>query len=113
MSNNNNKFYVIQILKVIGKDQYFHFNRWGRVGVPGQNSMKGPMSADAAANEYEKKLKEKTISGDYRILEMDYGEDATEEEIQDVMKKDAETCKLPKEVINLISLIFDMKMINN
>lgn len=75
--------------------------------------MKGPLSVDQATNDYDKKLREKTISGEYRILEMDYGEDAAQEDIEDIMKKDAQTCKLPKDVINLISLIFDMKMINN
>ncbi|KAL4507011.1 hypothetical protein ABPG72_001804 [Tetrahymena utriculariae] len=113
MSNNNNKFYVLQVLKVKGKDQYFHFNRWGRVGVVGQNSMKGPFTAEQACSEYEKKLKEKSKDGDYRVLDMDFGQDATQDELEDAMKKDAETCKLPKEVISLISLIFDMKMINN
>ncbi|EAS06927.3 poly(ADP-ribose) polymerase family WGR domain protein (macronuclear) [Tetrahymena thermophila SB210] len=113
MSNNNNKFYIIQVLKVKGKDQYYHYNRWGRVGVPGQNSCRGPFTAEQACQEYENKLKDKTKKGEYRVLDMDYGQDATLDELDDVMKKDAETCKLPKEVISLISLIFDMKMINN
>lgn len=113
MTHNNNKFYVIQVLKTTGKDEYFCFTRWGRVGVPGQNALKGPTSLDGAIGEYEKKLREKTISGDYRILDMDYGDDATAEEVEKVMKDDAATCKLPKTVISLVSLIFDMKMINN
>jgi len=75
--------------------------------------LKGPISADSATSEYKKKLHEKTISGEYRVLDMDYGADATEENIEEAMKKDAESCKLPKTVISLISLIFDMKMINN
>lgn len=75
--------------------------------------MKGPISADSAISEYKKKLHEKTIGGEYRVLEMDYGADATPDNIEDAMKKDAESCKLPKPVISLISLIFDMKMINN
>lgn len=44
---------------------------------------------------------------------MDYGEDASPEDLDEIMKKDAKTCNLPKEVVNLVSLIFDMKMINN
>lgn len=81
--------------------------------MPGQNALKGPSGLDAAVAEYEKKFREKTISGEYRVLEMDYGDDASPEDLQEVMKRDAESCKLPKPVINLISLIFDMKMINN
>lgn len=53
------------------------------------------------------------MGGDYRVLEMDFGEDAKAEDLEEIMKKDAVSCKLPKEVIGLISLIFDMKMINN
>lgn len=44
---------------------------------------------------------------------MDFGEDAKAEDLEDVMKKDAESCKLPKPVADLMRLIFDMKMINN
>jgi poly [ADP-ribose] polymerase len=78
--------------------------------------LKGPIPADSAISEYKKKLLEKTVGGDYCVLEMDKSVDATNEDIEDIedaMKKDAESCKLPKTVISLISLIFDMKMINN
>ena len=43
---NNNKFYIIQVVEAGGK--YYAWNRWGRVGEPGQNSCKGPCSADEA-----------------------------------------------------------------
>ena len=29
---NNNKFYIVQVLKRKGTDNYFHFTRYGRVG---------------------------------------------------------------------------------
>lgn len=35
------------------------------------------------------------------------------EDLDEKMKKDSESCKLPKSVIDLISMIFNMKMINN
>ena len=38
IGNNNNKFYIIQLLKVSAKKEvYVVWNRWGRVGVPGQS----------------------------------------------------------------------------
>lgn len=42
------------------------WNRWGRVGVPGQNALKGPMPKDAAIRDYNNKHHEKTVKGDYR-----------------------------------------------
>jgi len=38
ISQNNNKFYVIQLLK--SGNGYYLFTRWGRVGENGQNSCK-------------------------------------------------------------------------
>lgn len=39
---NNNKFYIIQILVNETSGAFHVWNRWGRVGVPGQNAFKGP-----------------------------------------------------------------------
>ena len=82
IGQNNNKFYVIQMLQQGGK--YRVWNRWGRVGEPGQNAMKGPFSSEeAAASDFCKKFKDKTknswedrdnfvpVKGKYTLLEMD------------------------------------------
>ena len=37
IANNNNKFYIIQIIQT-NPSEYYFFCRWGRVGVPGQTS---------------------------------------------------------------------------
>ncbi|CAG8739026.1 2183_t:CDS:1, partial [Acaulospora morrowiae] len=42
VANNNNKFFVIQLLKLDSANQYFVFTRWGRVGYDGQQSTSGP-----------------------------------------------------------------------
>ncbi|CAG8738737.1 16063_t:CDS:2, partial [Acaulospora morrowiae] len=42
VANNNNKFFVIQLLKLDSANQYFVFTRWGRVGYEGQQSTLGP-----------------------------------------------------------------------
>ncbi|EAS06926.2 poly(ADP-ribose) polymerase family WGR domain protein (macronuclear) [Tetrahymena thermophila SB210] len=112
MTKNNNKFYVIQILK--GKiNEFFVFSRWGRVGFQGQSSLKGPYNLQRAIQEYNQKLLEKTTVKDYRILDMDYGHDDILQNLEEKMKKDTDTCQLPKQVISLMSLIFDMNMFNN
>ena len=82
IGQNNNKFYVIQMLQQGG--WYRVWNRWGRVGEPGQNVMKGPFSSEeAAASEFCKKFRDKTknawedrdnftpVKGKYTLLEMD------------------------------------------
>ena len=48
LDGNNNKFYIIQILQAETSGQLFVWNRWGRVGVPGQNALKGPFPKDMA-----------------------------------------------------------------
>ena len=37
IANNNNKFYIIQIIQT-NPSEYYFFCRWGRVGVSGQTS---------------------------------------------------------------------------
>jgi predicted DNA-binding WGR domain protein len=55
---NNNKFYIIQVLESGG--QYFAWNRWGRVGEEGQHKMEACGTAAAAIKSFEKKFKDKT-----------------------------------------------------
>lgn len=65
---NNNKFYIIQILQNEANSNLFVWNRWGRVGVPGQNALLGPMPKDSAIREYAAKHHDKTVKGDYREI---------------------------------------------
>lgn len=48
LDHNNNKFYIIQVLQNEANGNIFFWNRWGRVGVPGQNALKGPYNKDTA-----------------------------------------------------------------
>ena len=82
IGQNNNKYYVIQMLQ---RGSTFRvWNRWGRVGEPGQNSLKGPFSSlDKAATEFCKKFRDKTknaweerdnftpVPSKYTLIEMD------------------------------------------
>lgn len=76
ISNNNNKFYNIQILQSDsnGGSNYL-FTRWGRVGTRGQQSNVGPMPIQRAINLYKQKYHEKHVNGNYRELDMNYGDD--------------------------------------
>jgi len=81
---NNNKYYIIQALQGDGK--YFAWNRWGRVGEPGQNKLMPFSSPADAIKEFEKKFREKTcnnwaardnfkpVNGKYTIVETEDAE---------------------------------------
>lgn len=73
MIENNNKFYVLQILQSESNPGDFYFyTRWGRVGHSGKSSQIGPLTKSGAIRNYHNKLSEKTGSGNYRLVEMSY-----------------------------------------
>lgn len=94
--NNNNKFYVIQLLESGGS--YAVWTRWGRVGEPGANKLLSGLSLDAAKKEFAKKFRDKTKnvwsdtirdtfkaqSGHYTLLDM---REDDEEEVKKVRAK--------------------------
>eukprot|EP00743_Colponemidia_sp_Colp-15_P002076 GILK01002252.1.p1 GENE.GILK01002252.1~~GILK01002252.1.p1 ORF type:complete len:618 (-),score=140.78 GILK01002252.1:102-1928(-) len=100
IAQNNNKFYVIQLL--IGRGKYHTWNRWGRVGEPGQSALKSCANLDAAIADFEKKFKDKTGSqwakrgqfepkaGKYTLIEMEHAEEEVEKQKAklDVMEED-------------------------
>ncbi|KAF5361683.1 hypothetical protein D9758_007389 [Tetrapyrgos nigripes] len=60
VANNNNKFYVLQLLHPIGNDSNcVLYTRWGRVGENGQSQVKGPWPPAAAISEFKKLFKNK------------------------------------------------------
>ena len=76
VSNNNNKYYIIQVLQSdANPNTNYLFTRWGRVGSSGQSSNLGPYPITLAISEYQKKYREKHDKGDYREIELNYGED--------------------------------------
>lgn len=127
IGHNNNKYYIIQVLK--SGSNFYAWNRWGRVGEPGQNALKGPFNNDAAAvKDFEKKFKDKTknnwsdranfkaVPGKYTLLEM-AGDDEGEDEVDlsvlnsaDGEAKKTAPCKLDKPTQDLVNLIFDTDM---
>ncbi|XP_078168947.1 poly(ADP-ribose) polymerase isoform X2 [Carex rostrata] len=107
VGHNNNKFYIIQVLESDDGLSYMVFNRWGRVGVPGQNKLHGPFTKDRAISEFKGKFYDKTKNywedrkefifypKQYTWLEMDYGED--EKEKKGKKKGKGSTSGEPKE----------------
>jgi len=116
VKDNNNKYYLIQLLQSdTDATQFYTWNRWGRVGFPGQNMLK-PFKNDmhGAMADYEKKFYDKTSKGDYIKLDIAYeNEDKDDEETKQKKEEDAVSkSKLPKPTKDLIQLIFDLKMMN-
>uniref|UniRef100_A0A667WW04 Poly [ADP-ribose] polymerase n=1 Tax=Myripristis murdjan TaxID=586833 RepID=A0A667WW04_9TELE len=126
IGNNNNKFYVIQVIKQ--NKQYYSWNRWGRVGEVGQSKLSaGSTNPENAIKDFEKKFKDKTKnnwsdrlnfvphSGKYTLIEVDGDQDA-EVKVDSV---DGKTTKITKNVLpctlddptkKLIKLIFSNDM---
>ncbi len=79
IQNNNNKFYILQILQSESNpNNLVFFTRWGRVGVPGQQAAIPCMNSMAAIHEYNKKLRDK-LNGGYREVAMNYEADEKQE----------------------------------
>ncbi|XP_051874790.1 protein mono-ADP-ribosyltransferase PARP3 [Pristis pectinata] len=126
IGNNNNKFYIIQLIEQGGS--YYCWNRWGRVGEIGQSNLNSLADLNKAVKEFEKKFKDKTKNnwanrdsfiahpGKYTMIELEQGyKEAT------VMKNDAvdgssvlckkvRPCTLDKATQDLIKLIFSHDM---
>ncbi|KAJ6789567.1 hypothetical protein PWT90_07718 [Aphanocladium album] len=100
-SNNNNKFYIVQM------DSFITWTRWGRVGEPGANATLGGGSFADALSQFEKKFKDKSglrwedrtknpKPGKYAFVERSYEPDS-EDEDGDAEAKNAGTSKEVKE----------------
>ncbi|KAG2588656.1 hypothetical protein PVAP13_5NG227300 [Panicum virgatum] len=126
VGDNNNKFYIIQVLESDAGGSFLVYNRWGRVGARGQDKLHGPFSTrDQAIYEFEGKFQNKTnnlwcdrkkfrcYAKKYTWLEMDYGE--THKETNKAEKKGSITdqikeTKLETRIAQFISLICNISM---
>ncbi|GAA0148454.1 DNA metabolism protein [Lithospermum erythrorhizon] len=126
VGDNNNKFYVIQVLESDDDARFMLFNRWGRVGHDGQSKLTGPCSKDSAVTDFESKFYAKTKNcwanrkdfvsypKHYTWLEMDYGESEKESSGQGTHKPPMDIqpreTKLENRIAKFISLICNISM---
>ncbi|XP_039012015.1 poly [ADP-ribose] polymerase 2-like [Hibiscus syriacus] len=127
VGQNNNKFFVIQLLESDDSKTYMVHNRWGRVGVKGQTKLHGPFtSLQAAIDEFQTKFFNKTKNywynrkdfvcypKCYTLLEMDYDEKGKESDV--IRKTDSSIgtqlreTKLEPRVAKFISVICNISM---
>lgn len=130
VGENNNKFYAIQALEADIGGKYMVYNRWGRVGVRGQDKLFGPFwSRDQAISEFESKFFDKTKNQwcnrhtfipypkKYTWLEMDYEGDKSceqeqneKKEIDSIVKPQPRQSNLDSRLAQFISLICNVSM---
>lgn len=126
LKNNNNKFYLIQILIHSNTKECFFWNRWGRVGYQGQNSFNKCQDVAKAKKIFLDKYSQKTSKG-YESIEIDYANEEKKDEKKIKKEKKAEQSekngkngkeKAKKDLVfdekvkNLLNLIFDLKLMN-
>ncbi|PWY84776.1 poly polymerase [Aspergillus heteromorphus CBS 117.55] len=130
-SNNNNKFYRVQLLTNSSKSDFKTWTHWGRVGELGQHALLGDGSHGRAEAEFKKKFKDKSgltwenrldppKGSKYTFIERNYEEGSDDEDEDDkaVVKKPSKAkapevkSTLPAAVQNLIAFIFNQDLFN-
>lgn len=138
---NNNKFYILQLLKT-DSDQFYTYTRWGRVGENGQDKMLNVGDLDDALKDFQKKFKDKSglhwddrdadaKPSKYTFIQKNYDDDEGDSNVSgalaDVKKEEKQDdwhvkppdepeeppSKLPVQTQRLISLIFDEAHFNS
>ncbi|KAJ4148544.1 hypothetical protein LMH87_003009 [Akanthomyces muscarius] len=107
-SNNNNKFYIVQLLHDPKADKFSTWTRWGRVGEPGANASLGNGTFESALTNFEKKFKDKSglkwadranspKPGKYAFVERSYEPDSDSEDGDTADAKDADSKAVKQE----------------
>ncbi|GAB7353364.1 hypothetical protein MBLNU459_g3846t1 [Dothideomycetes sp. NU459] len=132
-SNNNNKFYRVQLLEGPSGD-HKTWTRWGRVGEHGQSAVLGNGSLEDAVKQFEKKFKDKSglkwqdrgldpKPGKYVFVERSYVSDSDSDSDEDKDEDESPTtdgtrecdvysppkCTLESPVQSLMELIFNQQ----
>ena len=117
LDNNNNKFYIIQLLENDSDNSLILFTRWGRIGVPGQHEEKS-VDSKSGPRLFMKKYRDKTKGG-YQEIFIDYEAEVKKEDLPEDNKENKNKPKkkfknsLDEDVMDLIRLIYNKKMIND
>ena len=117
LERNNNKYYILQLLKSKSADRCALHIRYGRVGEKGAQIMR-PWDLAACISEYNKLFKAKTgNSNPYMALEMKLGADCSDTKTaassQDSTNADTAPSKLDKSLQSLMEFIHDKNLMEN
>ena len=118
LNKNNNKFYILQLLEHDSNNSLVLFTRWGRVGVPGVHEAKD-VNENTGPKLFMKKYKDKTVKHNYQEIFIDYEAEVKKEDFPEEKEKKSDKIKkkfkttLSKDVMDLISLIYNKNIIND
>ena len=117
LSKNNNKYEIIQLLEHDTNGSIVLFLRWGRVGYTRGTNIR-PVNSVTGPKLFMKKYKDKTINHSYQEIFIDYEAEISKEDFDKKEKQSNKPKKkfesnLDKDVIDLIRLIYDKKIIND
>ena len=119
IDKNSNKFYILQLLQNDSNpNSLLFFARWGRVGVPG-NNLSQNVDFVSGPKTFMKKYREKTKEG-YQEIFIDYEAEKKVENKNEINKSNNKKsnkkkfkCDLDQDVLDLISLIYNKKIISD
>lgn len=126
IQNNNNKYFLIQLLQDLQSGNYYTWFRWGRVGYNGQNNLQGfNNNLDKAKVTFAKKFADKTrnawnekgdfekVPGKYDLVKvtLQVEEDEVDAAIVEAkrVKMEVQDSQLKPQVQQLIQLVCDVK----
>lgn len=106
LQNNNNKFYIIQLLQNEINKKFYIFLRWGRVGRKGQTNLLEFSSEEEAINYYNEKFNGKIEYG-YVEIKLNFETAKLKKEIEQNTKS-----FLDPYIIELIEQLYDINCID-
>ena len=117
LNKNNNKYEIIQLLEHDTNGSLVLFLRWGRVGYTRGTSVK-PVNTVTGPKLFMKKYNDKTKNHSYQEIIINYEAEVKEEDLKKAEKIINEPKKkfisnLDKDVLDLIKLIYDKKILND
>jgi poly [ADP-ribose] polymerase len=124
IGQNNNKFYIIQLLEADAGGKWWVWTRWARVGQVGQSKLEpfgnlmgakagfGSKFFDKTRNNWGNRDKFVKVPGKYMLMDMDYGDDDGAEAEASTSSSSAPIpeSKLPPRVQDIVKLVSDTKM---
>lgn len=122
IKSNKNKFYIMQLIKCSGINEYIHYIRYGRIGEVGKTSYNKYGVESVAINAFEKQFRSKTGNSWYnrknfikKPRKYFMSEIGYEEELKNIEESpnNFPKSKLNNKVQELIKMISDIDMMKN
>lgn len=108
---NNNKFYIVQLLEHKTTKNYFTFYRWGRIGKDGSTKLNSfGTNVSQALMDFNNKVTDKMEGGEYKEVDIVYSNEEEEVDQDAKMQESLKNAKVDPLVADLIKTLFSIKM---